>query len=195
MGHKETLGLLSIAFFIAGYSRYFWHIFKGQTKPHVFSWLVWGISTAIVFFAQTSDNAGPGAWATGFSALVFFGLAGLAVFRGERDIKQSDWWAFLGALAAIPLWYFTGDPLGAVVLIVVIETLAFYPTMRKSYHKPGEETLFMYNMESLRFIPALFAMEHYSVVTMLTPLFTIAINSFFVAMVLWRRAVLKPATE
>ncbi|MDD5587460.1 MAG: hypothetical protein PHY92_11015 [Alphaproteobacteria bacterium] len=131
-----------------------------------------------------------GAWTTGFGAAVYFIIAGLALVRGEKDIKRSDGLALAGALATIPLWYLTGDPLGAVVLIAVIETLAFYPTIRKSYYKPHEETAFMYNMEILRFIPAIFALEHYSAVTLLNPLFTIALNSAFVGMVLWRRAVL-----
>ncbi|MDD5585896.1 MAG: hypothetical protein PHY92_02935 [Alphaproteobacteria bacterium] len=195
VSHKEALGLLSIALFIVGYSRYFWHIFKGQTKPHAFSWLVWGIITAIAFFAQNSDNAGPGAWTTGFGAVVYFVIAGLALFRGERDIKRSDWLAFTGALAAIPLWYLTGDPLSAVVLIAIIETLAFFPTIRKSYAKPHEETLFMYTMEILRFVPAIFALEHYSAVTLINPLYTIVLNGAFIVMALWRRAALARETR
>ena len=193
MGYKEALGLLSVALSCIGYSRYFWHIFKKQTKPHAFSWIVWGLTAAIAFFAQRSDAAGAGAWITGFSALTFFAIAAWAVFRGERDIRRSDWWTFTGALAAIPLWYFTGNPLGAVILVTAIDTLGYYPTFRKAYCKPHEETALTHGLDVLKFIPALFAMDNFTVITLLYPSLQLAADGALTLMIMWRRTALKLA--
>jgi hypothetical protein len=184
---KELLGAAAVLLPIAGYGRYMWDVFLGRTKPHVFSWLVWGIVTSIVFFAQLSDKAGPGSWTMGLGALIYFSIAVTALFRGEKDIRRSDWVAFLGALAAIPVWRATGEPLAAVILVTVIDALAFYPTFRKSYAKPHEETLFMYTIDVLRFGLSLMALETYSAVTALYPLFIIAADLSFIGMALWRR--------
>ena len=37
---KELLGFISLALAVIGYSTYFWAIFRGQTKPHMFSWII-----------------------------------------------------------------------------------------------------------------------------------------------------------
>ena len=69
MVYKELLGAVAIIIGFISYLPYFRDIFKGKTKPHAFSWLIWAILTAIGFAGQISDNAGPGSWALGFTAL------------------------------------------------------------------------------------------------------------------------------
>lgn len=190
---KELFGAVAVVLPIVGYSRYFWDIYKGRTKPHVFSWLVWGVVASVVFFAQLSDHAGPGAWTMAFGAIIYFTIAALALFRGEKDIRRSDWVAFLGALAAIPVWQVTGEPLAAVVIVTFIDAMACYPTFRKTYTKPHQETLFMYALEVVRFSLSLVALETYSAVTVLSPLFIIVADLSFIGMALWRRNSLASA--
>jgi hypothetical protein len=45
-------------------------IIRRETRPHVFSWVIWGIGTFTVFFAQLADGAGIGAWPIGLSAVI-----------------------------------------------------------------------------------------------------------------------------
>ena len=188
MTGKEMLGLLSVALMVVGFGFYFRDILRRQIKPHAFSWIVWGLLAAIAFLAQRSGEAGAGSWPMGASATVCFVIAGFAVVRGEKDIKKSDVAAFITALAALPLWYFTGDPLWAVVLVSLIEVLAFYPTFRRSFHKPHEETILIYSFDAVNFILALGALENYATANLLYPLVVVLTDSTFVAMVLWRRA-------
>ena len=188
LSYKEALGLLSIILTCAGFGVYFRDILRKKTKPHAFSWIVWGLLSAIAFLAQRSGEAGAGSWALGAVTAACFISAGFAIARGEKDIKRSDVVAFVTALTAIPLWYFTGDPLWAVVVVSMIEVLAFYPTFRKSFHKPHEETAFMYGLDAVKFALAFGAMENYSLANTLYPLVIVMTDSTFVAMVLWRRA-------
>lgn len=190
MTGKEILGLLSVALMCAGFGFYFRDILRKRIKPHAFSWVVWGLLAAIAFLAQRSGAAGAGSWAMGTSAAACFVIAGFAAVRGEKDIKKSDVLAFVAALAAIPIWYFTGDPLWAVVLVSMIEVLAFYPTFRKSFHKPREETSLIYSLDVVNYTLALCALENYSMANLLYPLVIVMTNSAFVAMLLWRRSAL-----
>lgn len=185
--YKEVLGVLAIVIGVLAYIPYLRDLFKGETKPHVFSWLIWGLITAIAFFAQASRGAGAGIWVEIFTFFICMFVAGWALFRGEKNITRTDWICFLGAMLAIVMWAITKEPLTAVILIILIDILAFVPTYRKSYSKPFEETLFTYLLSGIKFIPALFAVTSFNLTTVLYPSYLILANIAFVAFSLLRR--------
>jgi hypothetical protein len=187
MDFKIFVALVSIAMTLVGYFFYFRDIFAGKTKPHAYTWLVWATLTAIAFAVQLSDDAGPGAWVTGVTAAASFMIFFLALTKGEKDIKKSDKWSLFGAGIALLLWFLTSDPLLSVILITIIDFLGFVPTIRKSYHKPYEETLISYVLAGLKFVLAIIALENYTLVTWLYPASLVAANLFFVIMLLARR--------
>jgi len=195
MSEKDFLGLLAVAFSLTGHCAYFWSVYRKRTKPHAFSWIIWSLLTGIGFFAQIAKGAGPGAWAMGVTSVGCIVGAILGLFWGEKDIRKSDVIAFLGGLSAIPLWYFTRDPLSAAIVITIVEIFAFYPTFRKSYFKPHEELAFAYAIDVAKYAITLFAMKQYSLAALLYPIFIIVFQSGFVAMLLYRRATLARVTK
>lgn len=84
MDIKVAIALISIGITLVGYFYYFRDIFAGKTKPHAYSWLVWGLLTAIAFVGQLSDKGGPGAYVTGVTALMSFIIFSLALNRSEK---------------------------------------------------------------------------------------------------------------
>jgi hypothetical protein len=196
MSLKDMFGLLSLLLAVVSYVPYVRSIFVANTKPHAFTWLVWGTVMAIAFLAQLSDKAGAGGWATGLSAAFCLGIGIIALFRGEKQITRGDWIAFLTTFFAIPLWVATSDPLWSVLLVTGIDAAAYYPTFRKSYTKPDEELAFKYVLTVIRYLLSLLALEHWTVVTSVYQLVSIFMEIGVVIMLLWRRAVLrKLATE
>ncbi|HEU0117584.1 MAG TPA: hypothetical protein VFR09_03025 [Alphaproteobacteria bacterium] len=187
MSEKEYLGLLSIFLSLIGYGVYIRSIIRKVTKPHAFSWIIWSVLMGIVFFAQMSRGGGAGAWVTGASALMCCIISAGAIVRGEKNITRGDWLAFVGAALAIPVWYVTHDPLWAVVLSTCIDAMAYYPTFRKSWHKPFEENFVTYSMDTVKWTVALFALESYSPTTLIYPLFLMMANIALVSMILLRR--------
>lgn len=188
---KTFLGILAILIGLYGYIPYFRNIFAGKTKPHAFSWFVWFLLTAIAFFAQIAGKGGAGAWVTGFTALVSLFITITALKVGRKNIVPLDWLFFVGSLASLVLWAVTKNPVGSVILITIIDALAFIPTFRKSYHKPDEETALTYTLSSLKFAVSLAALSVVTVTTALYPLSLVITNGLFVGMVLWRRQSLK----
>jgi len=168
---------------------YFRGILSGKTVPHVFSWLVWTIVTGTGFFAQLAGGGGIGAWVTGFTMLFTASVTGYAIFRGSRQIACSDIITLSLAIMAIGLWVITRNPLDSVILISIIELLAFYPTFRKSWHKPFDEPLRVYLFGAVGALLALFAMENFTWTTALFPAVTVIDNVVFVATTAWRRRV------
>lgn len=187
MNYKEVLGITATAIAFVSYIPYFRDIFKGKTRPHAFSWLVFGIITIIGFAGQLTGGAGAGSWVTGFSGLVCFVIFYLALTRGEKNILFVDWLSLVGAFVAIIFWVLTKGPLLSVVLITLISLLGFFPTIRKSYQKPNQETLSSYALSGFKFLLGLFALNNFTVVTALYPIAIIIINWAFVGMLVVRR--------
>jgi len=192
---QAFLGFTAVAIGIFSYLPYFRDVFAGKTKPHAFSWFIWGLLTGIAFFAQLHDNAGPGAWATGITAVVCLAMAALALKVGRQNIAPVDWLFLAGALVALALWAITKNPLGSVVLVTLIDAMAYIPTFRKSFHKPQEETLITYSLAALKFAIAVAALDKFSLVTVLYPLSLVITNTIFVSMVLVRRKSLVIVTR
>lgn len=187
MNYKDTLGFSATILAFISYIPYLRDIFSGSTKPHAFSWLIWGSLTAIGFAGQVADSAGAGAWVTGFTALVAFFIFAVSLIKGERNIVLADWLCLLGAVIALALWAITKGPLLSVILITIIDALGFFPTFRKSYSKPYEETLSTYLLSGLKFVIAFFALTNVSLVTYLYPFSLVLMNWAFVIMLMLRR--------
>ena len=184
---KTFLGIIAVILTFAGYAPYFRNILLKKTKPHVYTWLVWSFLTGIGFFIQILDKGGAGSWATGLTSLICFTIFLFALRNGEKDITYSDKSSLFGAGLALILWYLTNNPLTAVILLIIIDALGFYPTFRKSYNKPYEETISTFFLGGLRWIFAIFALQNYSVITYLYPFSLLLTNWTFVGFVIVRR--------
>jgi hypothetical protein len=186
--YKVVLGVLAILFGFTGYAIYLNGVFRGNIKPHAFSWLVWAFLAGIAFFGQNFDAGGAGTWVTGFTALVCMFVFFLALKKGEKNITFSDKLSLFGAVVALLLWFLTNNPLASIILITLIDvTGGYYPTVRKSYHKPHEETISLYFLSGLKWVVAIAALENYSLITWLYPVSLIITNFLFVGMLIVRR--------
>ncbi len=190
--YKTALGVIAVLVSIIGYVPYFRDILAGKTKPHAFSWLVWGILNAIAFAGQIRGNGGPGVWAVGLTAVALFAIFALSLSRGEKHIKRFDWLCLIGAAAALLLWIITSQPLLSIILITVIDLLGFLPTVRKAYVRPNQETLITYEINTAKYGLVVLALRNYSLLTVLFPLAVAIMNGLFVAMLIIRRQQTRP---
>ncbi len=185
---KEFLSAIAIALTFIAFLPYIRSIRQGVTRPHVFSWVIWGSTTFVVFLAQLADNGGAGAWPIGVSGIITIYVAFLAYARkADSAITQTDWWFFLAAITSLPLWYLTDDPLWAVVILTTVDSLGFGPTFRKAYFHPFEEQLAFYLLMATRNLIAISALEHYSLTTVMFPAVIAGACFIFMVMVLYRR--------
>jgi hypothetical protein len=187
MGYRGILGFAATVIALISYVPYFRDIFAHKTKPHAFTWLIWGMLTGIAFVGQIAGHAGPGAWVTGFTAFICLAIAALAAVDGERNIARLDWIALAGAGLALVVWFLTRGPLLSVILITIIDNLGFVPTLRKSYYRPSEETMSTFVLSGLKWVLGILALDHLSVTTALFPFSIVVASWLFVVMLLVRR--------
>jgi hypothetical protein len=173
------------------YLPYLWAILFGGVRPHIFTWIVWGTATLLAFAAALDSGGGWGAWVIGLSAIVSFIVAILAyIKRAEVIISNTDVLFFVAALAAVPLWVFAHDPFWAVLLLTLIELLGFGPTFRKTWHAPRSESMVFLLLLIARNTLILFALERYTLSTVLFPAAAGIACLALVAIMIWRRRCL-----
>ncbi|MBV1915306.1 MAG: hypothetical protein KUG72_07970 [Pseudomonadales bacterium] len=193
MTAKLVFSAIAILLTFVAFVPYIRSVLAGITKPHLFSWVIWGTTTDIVFFAQLEAKGGIGAWPIGVSGAITTFIAALAfVKRSDISITSADWLFFLLALASLPLWYFTANPLWAVVVLTLVDLLGFGPTIRKAYDFPHEENIPFFLLFMARNAFAILALEYYSVATILFPLSVSGACLALVVIVTYRRRAVYP---
>lgn len=186
--NKELLSAAAIVLTFAIFVPYIRSIRQGATKPHAFSWVIWALGTFVVFLAQLAGAGGVGAWPMGVSGLIAAYIAVLAYHKqSDTAITRPDWVFLIVALAALPCWFLTSDPLWAVVILTGLDLAGFGPTFRAAYSRPYDERIGFYSLGAVRNLLAVLALEHYSPTTVLFPAAVGVACIAFVAMVAYRR--------
>lgn len=188
MFYKELLSVVAIALTLIAFLPYIRSIINNSIKPHVFSWVIWGSTTFVVFLAQLEDGGGFGAWPIGVSGIITIFIALLAyIKRADISLTRTDWLFFISAMSSLPLWYLTSDPLWAVVVLTTVDVLGFGPTVRKSYSQPHSESVLFFSLFAARNVIVIMALENYSITTVLFPLVIAASCLLLIVMILYRR--------
>lgn len=187
LDYKVLLWIFTIWLAIYGYFDYLKDTIKWLTTPHLYSWIVFLIMDSIAFLIQIWDNAWAWAWWTLATWLMWLIVVVYAIKNGNKNITKSDTLSFSVALLCIVLYILLENPIYSLILVLLISFLAMYPTFRKSYNKPWEETLSLYTIAWIRSAISILATANVSILTIGLPAFIILINSVFVAMVIIRR--------
>ncbi len=190
MYYKEGMAILAILLTFAAFVPYIRLLLRNEIKPHYFSWMIWGFVTLTVCIAQLQDDGGVGAWPIGISGLITMVVVVLSLrHRKTITITRMDWAFLIIATSSLPVWMLTSDPLWAVIILTAVEVLGFGPSIRKAYYHPYEENVTFFVLFFIRNIVAVFALEHYSVTTMLFPLVASAACCFLIVTIVWRRTI------
>lgn len=185
---KELLSAAAIILTFALFVPYIRSIHLGKTKPHVFSWVVWGMGTLTVFFAQLAGQGGIGAWPIGVSGVITSYIALLAYLnRADTQITRMDWLFFIAALSALPFWFLTSNPMWAIVTLTVVDVMGFGPTVRKAYRHPYEESTGFFALSVVRNLLVILALERYSLTTALFPAVVGVACLLLVCMLIYRK--------
>lgn len=184
---KTIISIVAVILTIGGYIPYIRDTIRGKTTPHVYTWFIWVLVTAIAWGLQVSGGAGVGSWVT--LAVVIMGsiIFVIGLRNGKKDITKSDTVFLILSFVALFLWLFAKQPVLSVLLVSSIDILAFAPTIRKSWNKPYSETLSSYELNSLRHGLSLFALQQYSIVTWLYPATWTFANAMFSLILIVRR--------
>lgn len=184
---KEIISGIAVALTFIAYIPYYRDVLKGNTRPHVYSWSLWGLLTILIVALQVKGGAGSATWVTAAAGLLCLGVVALSLKGGKKDITTSDTITAILSLIATGFWLIADQPVVSIILVVLADTLAFVPTVRKSWNQPYAETLSLWVTNSIRFTLALIAVEHYTILSALWPASWVVMNGLFSIMLVVRR--------
>lgn len=187
MYEKEICAAVAVLLMLCSRGAYFTSVIKGNTKPHAFSWLIWGTISSIGLAAQIADKAGAAIWVRAVGCVSCFVILALCWKRGHRDIRRADWMTLVVALMGIPLWIITQTPVWSVILVCLIDISGYLPTARKVWHKPREETPAGYILSGFGAFLSVIAIENYTIATWLYPAVLTCSNFTMASYILIRR--------
>ncbi len=182
------LGLLAQIILAISILPYTISIFRGTVKPNRISWFIWSV-IGFAFWLIMPDTADE---VTKMLTLVFMInptiIFILTIFKGE-NIKPDNLekLSLIIGLSAILIWYVYRDSSGIFPISIAISAdfCALIPTLRFVFMAPDEETPLAWIFFFLGSFIAVFAIENYSLESILLPVY-MTIGSFFVVFPLVR---------
>jgi hypothetical protein len=134
-------GYLSGLVNIPGYPPYIRDVLKGTTKPERATWCIWSVLGLIAFFSQLAEGATHSLWLTGVQTVGVVGIFSLSIWKGEGGLTGRDIVCLGLASLGVGLWYVTRHAAYAICLVIVVDLIGAWLTIRKTYISPGSETL------------------------------------------------------
>lgn len=184
---KETLAIIGAVIAVVGNVPYLLDVIKKRVEPHPYTWLVWTIVSGVTFFGQVAKGAGIGALPTAaaeiFTVIIFL----FSLQYGFKNIVKTDTYFLIFALLGLIPWAITKDPTISVIIVVIIDLVAFVPTIRKTWIKPKSETPVLFSMNVVRHILTLFSLQAYNIATTLHSIVMIVINSIMTGIIVLKK--------
>ncbi len=166
---KEAVAIIAAILAIVGNISYLKDVVKGRVEPHPYTWFIWSIVSMTTFFGGLAKGAGIGALPTGVAeafTIIIFLLSLKYLFNDKmRHIRMIDHYFLAIALLGLIPWALTKDPTISVVIVVLIDIVAFIPTLRKTWIHPKTEQPILYQMNVARHMLTLFSLGAYNIAT------------------------------
>lgn len=193
MNLKILFTVLSVIAGLLAFFPYLIDVIKKRTKPHAFTWLIWGITQSTATAVLWIGGGGIGAISITIGSFLVFLVFFLSLRDGTNNITKSDIVALVFALIAILIWWILDNPLIAVWLVAAIDLLGYYPTFRKSYSHPWKETLSSWITWPIANLFTILALENYNLLTLsyIVPILITNV-SLVIFLLIRRRKVDKP---
>jgi hypothetical protein len=177
---KTTLVVIACLLALIGNIPYLLDVIKGRVKPHPYTWFIWTIVSCVVFFGQLAKGAGIAVIATGISEVFTLIIFLFSLKYGFKNPPKEDKYFMAFALLGLIPWILTKDPTISVIIVVLIDLIAFVPTLRKTYYFPKSETPLLYGSNVLRHSLILATLSSYNIATMFHSISMILTNSVMV---------------
>lgn len=188
MTPKTAWGLLSILIGVAAYS-----IYLGQTakkkgvQPHPLSWFLWGLVTGVAYLVQRERGAAAGSWVTGFTSCVCFLIGGFSFVKHTWRFSMFDKISVWFGIGVLVFYIFSRNLTHSAILATSVDVVGYLPTIKKAWTDPHKDSVTSFSLNSLKFVPALLALESYSIATWLYPATLVIVNGAVAALLLVRR--------
>jgi uncharacterized membrane protein YidH (DUF202 family) len=179
------LGLAAGVFGLAAYPPYIRDIMGGNTRPARATWLIWSILSVIALGSQLSAGAHWSIIMTIAKTLGAVTVAALALRYGSGGLSRSDVVALVSALCGLGLWLFMSQPLIALLLVIAVDAIGSWMTLRKALRQPESETPATWLLNSVSSLLGLLAVGSWRLTLMIYPAYLLLANGVIAGVVVF----------
>lgn len=185
----QYLVFLGAAVNLIGASFYIRDTLRGQTRPNRVTWFLWSAIPMIAVAAALTKGVG---WAvlpvfmSGFTPFLVF-LASFVNKKAYWQLEKRDYLYGSFSVLALVLWAITKEPNVAIVLAIVSDSLAFMPTLIKSWKNPESESAITYACGIFSALTSFAAMKMWGLSELAFPLYLIITNLLLVLFIQRRK--------
>ena len=157
-----VLGFLSAIFFTIAYIPYIVSVIQGKTKPHPFSWLLWGLIgiLSLYFYIHVGAHETlPFAYCGAVFPFVIF-LFSIKYWKG--GFSQFDYLVLALSLVSIILYLIFHSATVSLSMSILADMFAFMPTLRKTYLDPSSESLSSWGLFLTSYFLSVFAISKWT---------------------------------
>jgi hypothetical protein len=183
--------VVSIVLIIVSYVPYLRGMLTKKLRPNPVTWLSWAIVTIAYCIVVLYAGGGPVVWPIALTVVIDVVAFVLSVRNGGRaDIAKIDVVCFAVSMLAFVFWLITNQAGVAVALITTSQFVAFIPNIRKTWHKPYEDSAYTWGVNSVRHVFMIFAVDKFNFATVANTAFWTVIYGAAAILILARRRAL-----
>ena len=154
---KTIFTVLSLVFGLALFIQFYIGIWKKETKPHLLTWLIWFMLTAIGFYLSYTSGGGAGSFTFALQSFLCFTIVAYALVKKEKNIVRSDWIVLVFVLLTLLFYTLTKNAMLSALFTASIDSMGYIPTFRKSYSQPFQEPALTYSFSLMSWFCSIFA--------------------------------------
>ena len=109
--------------------------------------------------------------------------------------KKKDMFSLIGAGIGLVLWYFTKEPAYALFIVIIIDFIAAFLTIRKTYEDHKSETFSTWIMSSIAAFFGVLAVGKMNFILLAYPIYILLADSAIMITIILARRKLKNATS
>lgn len=158
-------------------------IMRGKAKPARSARLMLILLIIIALLQQISMDVGWILAVTVGETIGSLAILVMALKRGVGGFSRTDVICYILLIADLCWWLATRDALLALHLTIIADTIAFYPTLIKTWHNPTSETPLFYIVGTIAPLMNILAVGNYSYQIIVFPLYLAAINGLEVFLI------------
>jgi hypothetical protein len=189
-GVVPVLGVLAGLIGVLDTIPYVRDIFRGSTRPHRGTWLIWGVLAIVVCLSQRADGASWSLIMAGTQAVVTTLVFLLAIRHGEGGVSTTDLALIAIAGGGVIGWIVADEPIVATICVVAADLIGVALMVPKTYRDPGSETLAMFALASVGGALAAGAVGVVDVSLLMYPIYYFAANGAIALLIVQRRRTL-----
>jgi hypothetical protein len=190
LSHHDEVGMLAGLVAICSYIPYIRSTVAGRTHPNRVSWWAWAVLGAISFFGYLRSGSTSDLWVPALAAIGPFAVALLSIRYGTGGATRSDLVSLVGCAVGLGAGWAVGSAAVGLGIMIAVDTLASVPTLLKSTRSPYSENLLAWSFAFLGAAVNLLAVDQWTLFAASYPVYLVAINGSFVAVLVVGRASL-----